>query len=121
MSSDECSLWRDPLFSPGDGFPLGPPLEFWADCADPPSTIGVRPYSLHGVVPVPSGSYPDSVTYDYDADRQITTVRCTDGSSVTLARHTKPGPTPASTSGYTDGDPKNPPPEEMGQPDYQAD
>ncbi|MGH3753330.1 MAG: hypothetical protein ACRDRP_11640 [Pseudonocardiaceae bacterium] len=45
----------------------------------------------------------------------------TDGSLVPLLKHTKPGPTPPTdTSGVVDGNPKNPPPEEMMNPDYQA-
>jgi hypothetical protein len=42
-------LWRDPLATPGDRFPLGPPAEFWAESEDEPSTVGTRPFSLRGV------------------------------------------------------------------------
>lgn len=44
-------LWRDPLFIPGDRFPLGPP--HWDGCEDEPSGPTTRPFSLRGVVAGP--------------------------------------------------------------------
>ncbi len=122
MSDQHTPLWRDPLSTPGDRFPLGPPPEFWSDCDDEPSEVGIRPFSLRGVFAVPTGEVGSSVTYDYDPERQIGVVRGADGEEIPLVKHTKPGATTSETSGYpTDGDPKNPPPEEMHPPDYQDD
>ncbi|MBV9314938.1 MAG: putative ATP-grasp-modified RiPP [Pseudonocardia sp.] len=115
-------LWRDPLSTPGDRFPLGPPPDYWAECHDEPSEMGIRPYCLRGVIPVPTDDGKSDITYSYDPVRQIGLVRRADGQDVPLAKHTKPGATRPETSGYpTDGDPKNPPPEEMHPPDYQSD
>ena len=120
-SVDGVQLWRDPLFSPGDRFPLGPPPEFWSQSDERPSPVGIRPFSLRSLTTVDPDPAGEPVTYDYDPGRQVTMVRRADGSTVTLSKHTKPGPTPGATSGYTDGSPKNPPPEEMGPADYQSD
>lgn len=48
--SQPSPLWRDPLFSPGDRFPLGPPRGYWDDCYNEPSGAATRPFSLRGVV-----------------------------------------------------------------------
>jgi putative ATP-grasp target RiPP len=116
-------VWRDPLSTPGDRFPLGPPPEFWADSDDEPSEVGIRPYSLRGVVAAPKAEVGLDVSYSYDPERQITLVRDTDGVVVPLSKHTKPGPTPSvGTSETRDGGgPGNPPGEEMLPPDYQED
>jgi len=111
----------DPLAPVSSRFPLGPPPEYWTECDDEPSEAGVRPYSLRGVVSVSSGQ-GSTLTYRYDPDLQIGFVQDRDGNEVKLAKHTNPGATPASTTGYPgDGDPQKPPPEEMGAPDYQTD
>lgn len=113
-------VWRDPLSTPGDRFPLGPPPEYWTDCDDEPSEVGIRPYLLRGAVPAPKAEVEPGVTYTYDPEQQITLVHDADGAVVPLSKHTKPGPTKPEKSGYqTDGDPNNPPPEEMTAPDYQ--
>jgi hypothetical protein len=115
-------LWRDPLFTPGDRFPLGPPPEFWSDCDHQPSEVGTRPYSLRGVVAIPKGEIDSDVIFTYDPERQITLVHGADGSVLPLSKHTKPGPTPSpGTSETRDGDGTNPPSEEMFPPDYQQD
>jgi hypothetical protein len=111
----------DPLAPTSSRFPLGPPAEYWSSCHDRPSETGDRPYSLRGVVPV-LGQPGSTPVYSYDPRRQVGLVRGPDGQYVELAKHTNPGATPASTTGYPgDGDPNNPPPEEMGAPDYQTD
>ena len=79
-------LWRDPLSTPGDRFPLGPPPEFWADSDDEPSEVGIRPYSLRGVVVAPKAEVGLDVSYSYDPGRQITLVRDTDGVVVPLSK-----------------------------------
>lgn len=115
-------LWRDPLATPGDRFPLGPPPEFWAESDDGPSTVGTRPFSLRGVVAAPEADVGPDVTYVYDPERQITLVRDAHGEVVPLSRHTKPGVTPsAGTSETRDGDGSPPSGEEMFPPDYQQD
>lgn len=114
------SPWRDPLFTPGDRFPLGPPPEFWTAQHEQPSDGGARPYSLRHAVPVGQDDGGSEVRYGYDPVRQIGMVHGPGGEDIPLLKHTKPGPTQGDTSGYTDGDPKNPPPEEM-TPDYQSD
>jgi putative ATP-grasp target RiPP len=114
-------LWRDPLFSPGDRFPLGPPRGYWDDCDDEPSGPTTRPFSLRGVVAGPRLGTPPDWHYSYCPERQVAFIRDKDGSLVPLAKHTKPGPTPATSSATPDGDPRNPPPEEMTAADYQAD
>jgi hypothetical protein len=115
-------LWSDPLFSPGDRFPLGPPNWHWEGCEDEPSGRETRPFSLRGVVAGPRPAPDLGTYYGYCEDRQVGLVRDDDGSMVPLLRHTRPGPTEAQTTGYkTDGNPNNPPPEEMGDPDYQTD
>jgi putative ATP-grasp target RiPP len=121
MTDHVFPLWRDPLFSPGDRFPLGPPPEFWSDSQDEPSAVGTRPYSLRGVVPAAKSDVAPDVTYTYDPLRQIGLVRGVDGTVVPLSKHTQPGPTPGGTSFIGDSDPKNPPPEEMNPNDYQTD
>ena len=117
-------LWRDPLFTPGDRFPLGPPNWHWEGSEEDPCGSPARPFSLGGVV---AGPRPDataqSLYYRYCPDRQIAVVHRDDGGPVVpMLKHTKPGPTQAQTTGYPgDGNPANPPPEEMGDPDYQSD
>lgn len=113
-------LWRDPLFSPGDRFPLGPPHWHWEGCEDEPSGPTTRPFSLRGVVAGPRMDAEVHWPYRYCEDRQVALVHDDDGSAVPLLKHTKPGPTPV-TSGTVDGLPSRPPPEEMASPDYQSD
>jgi hypothetical protein len=113
-------LWSDPLSSPDQRFPLGPPSEYWTECDDEPSGVAARPYSIRGVVALSTEQGP-RVTHSYDTERQIGLIRDSNGQDVPLLKHTKPGATPAPTTGYRDGDPNNPPPEEMGSPDYQTD
>jgi hypothetical protein len=113
-------LWRDPLFSPGDRFPLGPPRWHWDGCEDEPSGSTTRPFSLRGVVAGPRMDAEVRWPYRYCPERQVALVHLDDGSAVPLLKHTKPGPTPV-TSGTVDGQPGRPPPEEMASPDYQSD
>jgi hypothetical protein len=113
-------LWRDPLFSPGDRFPLGPPHWHWEGCEDEPSGPATRPFSLRGVVAGPRMDVELDWPYRYCEDRQVAFVHSDDGSRVPYLKHTKPGPTPV-TSGNTDGQPGKAPPEEMASPDYQSD
>ncbi|MGH3721666.1 MAG: hypothetical protein ACRDRI_23035 [Pseudonocardiaceae bacterium] len=48
MSAQPTPLWRDPLFSPGDRFPLGPPRGILEDCQEGPSGPETRhPASRH--------------------------------------------------------------------------
>ncbi len=119
--STSTPLWRDPLFSPGDRFPLGPPRWHWEGSEDQPTGSSTRPFSLRGVVAGPRVDAPSGWHYRYCEERQVAYVHSADGTAVPLAKHTRPGPTPAATSGTSDGDPRNPPPEEMGSPDYQSD
>lgn len=114
-------LWRDPLFSPGDRFPLGPPRGILVDCQEGPSCPATRPFSLRHVVAGARLDTPPTSRYTYCHQRQIALVHGDDGAVVPLLKHTKPGPTNAGTSFQTDGDPKNPPPEEMNPPDHQND
>lgn len=115
--------WADPLCTPGSQFPLAPPVWWWEGSEDEPSAdLSVRPFSLRGVVAGTRMDAPDPWTYDYDPVRQIGVYRNSVGEIVKLNKHTKPGVTPAETTGIkSDGDPKNPPPEEMGNKDYQSD
>lgn len=121
MSENRTPLWRDPLFSPGDRFPLGPPRGVMDDCQEGPSGPTTRPFSLHHVVAGARLDTPPTWRYTYCHERQIALVYDEDGSLVPLLKHTKPGATPgATTSGGPDGDPRDPPPpEEVGSPDYQ--
>jgi putative ATP-grasp target RiPP len=119
--SHSTPLWRDPLFSPGDRFPLGPSRGIFDDCQEGPSGPATRPFSLRHVVAGPRVGAPPSLGYTYCHERQIALVQDEDGSLVPLLKHTQPGPTPAATSATPDGDPNNPPPEEMLAPDYQND
>jgi hypothetical protein len=112
--------WRDPLFSPGDRFPLGAPQGFSDGRDDEPSGSGTRPFSLSGVVTGPRMDVDLGVHYRYCPERQVSSVLSAEGSYEPLLKHTQPGPTPV-TSGTTDGDPRNPPPEEMASPDHQSD
>lgn len=120
LSTSPTPQWRDPLFSPGDRFPLGPPQGYWDGRDDEPSGPGTRPFSLRGVVQGPRMDVDLGAHYRYCPERQVSLVLSDDGSFEPLLKHTNPGPTPV-TSGYSDGDPKNPPPEEMANPDYQSD
>jgi hypothetical protein len=113
-------LWRDPLFSPADRFPLGPTRWHWEGSEDGPSGSATRPFSLRGVVAGTRMDVEVSWPYQYCPERQVAFVRCDDGSMVPYLKHTKPGPTPV-TSGTVDGQPGKPPPEEMASPDYQSD
>ncbi|MGH9207792.1 MAG: hypothetical protein ACRD1G_14760, partial [Acidimicrobiales bacterium] len=102
--------------------PLGPPRGILEDCQEGPSGPEIRPFSLRHVVPGARLDTPATWRYIYCHERQIALVYAEDGSLVPLLRHTKPGATPpVDTSYVTDGDPNNPPPEEMINPDYQAD
>jgi putative ATP-grasp target RiPP len=115
-------LWRDPLFSPGDRFPLGPPRGVMDNCEEGPSGSATRPFSLRHVV---AGAHLDEVPklrWTYCHDKQIAMVYDEDGSLTPyLGSHTKPGPTPGDTSGYAGGpDGAGPDDEEVGDPDYQT-
>lgn len=120
LTSSPTPQWRDPLFSPGDRFPLGAPDGYAEGWTDEPSTGGARPFSLREVVTGPRLDVDLGVHYRYCPQRQVSLVMTDDGAFEPLLKHTQPGPTPV-TSGTTDGDPKNPPPEEMASPDYQSD
>ncbi|MGH3569721.1 MAG: putative ATP-grasp-modified RiPP [Pseudonocardia sp.] len=116
--------WADPLFTPGDQFRLSPPAWWWDGSEEHPTQDpDVRPFSLRGVVAGPAAeTVHDGWTYEYDAVRQIGVARSPDGTVIEMNKHTKPGATPAATTGTTqDGDPRNPPPEEMGDKDFQTD
>lgn len=122
MSERSAPLWRDPLFSPGDRFPLGPPHGILEDCREGPSPAAIRPFSLRHVVPGARLDTPPTWRYTYCHERQIALVYDEDGSLVPLLRHTKPGVTPpVDTSGFVDGQPGHAPPEELMNPDYQTD
>jgi putative ATP-grasp target RiPP len=122
LSDHPTPLWRDPLFSPGDRFPLGPAHGIMDNCYEGPSSPATRPFSLRHVV---AGARLDAAPpwrYTYCHDRQIALIYDEDGSLVPLLKHTKPGATPSpGTSATPDGNPKNPPPEEMLPADYQTD
>lgn len=115
--------WSDPLCTPGGQFPLASPAWWWEGSEEDPSTdLSVRPFSLRGVVVGRRADAPDQWTYDYDHVRQVGVFRNPAGEAIELNKHTRPGVTPADTTGIrSDGDPKNPPPEEMGDKDYQSD
>lgn len=122
--SEELSVsptppWRDPLFSPGNRFPLGPPQGYWEGRDDEPSGAA-RPFSLRGVVTGPRVDADLGAYYRYCPQRQIALALSEDGVFEPLLRHTQPGPTPV-TSGFPDGQKDNPPPEEMADPDFQSD
>jgi putative ATP-grasp target RiPP len=122
MSERPVPLWRDPLFSPGDRFPLGPSRGILEDCQEEPSPPGTRPFSLRHVVAGPRLDTPPTWRSTYCHERQIAMVYDEDGSLVPLLRHTKPGATPPTdTTFIPDQDPRNPPPEELLPPDYQPD
>lgn len=119
LVEDTVSMWSDPLASPGDRFPLGPPRGVLEDWSDGPSGPGTRPYSLRRVVAGARLDAPARWRFSYCPVQQVGLVHESDGSVVPLVKHTKPGPTPGTTSGVPDGDPRKPPPEEMGPSDYQ--
>ncbi|MGH3697683.1 MAG: putative ATP-grasp-modified RiPP [Pseudonocardiaceae bacterium] len=122
MSEHPIPLWRDPLFSPGDRFPLGPPRGVMDNCQEGPSGPETRPFSLRHVVAGARLDTPPPWRYTYCHERQIALVHDEDGSLVPLLKHTQPGATPSpGTSATPDGDPNNPPPEEMLPPDHQND
>lgn len=119
MPEHPPSFWRDPLFSPGDRFPLGPPRGILSNCHEGPSGPETRPFSLRHVV---AGSRLDTLPtarYTYCHERQIALVHDEDGSLIPLLRHTRPGPTPEQKSGL-DPDGQRPG-EEVGAPDWQPD
>ncbi len=120
MAEHRAPLWRDPLFSPGDRFPLGPPRGIMDNCHEGPSGPATRPFSLRRVVAGARLDTPPVWRYVYCSQRQIALVYDEDGALVPLLKHTQPGPTPGETSGSGDGQGPNPPPEEVGNPDYQA-
>lgn len=122
MSTPATPRWRDPLFSPGDRFPLGPPPGFWDGADDEPSGTATRPFSMRHLVPGTRMDVPSPRRYSYCHERQVALVHAEDGTVIEMAKHTTPGATPkATTEMDRDGDPKNPPPEEMTGPDYQSD
>ncbi|MGI9002672.1 MAG: hypothetical protein ACR2GH_13550 [Pseudonocardia sp.] len=121
MPEHPVSPWRDPLVSSGDRFPLGPPRGILVDCQEGPSGSETRPFSLRHAVAGPRVDTPPSWHYIYCHERQIALVHGGNGEPVPMLRHTKPGPTQGGTSFTTDGDPNNPPPEEMNPPDHQDD
>lgn len=50
MSAHPAPLWRDPLFSPGDRFPLGPPRGIVDNCQEGSSGAATRPFSRTGAI-----------------------------------------------------------------------
>jgi putative ATP-grasp target RiPP len=120
MPEYSAPLWRDPLFSPGDRFPLGPPCGIMDNCQEGPSGPATRPFSLRRVVAGARLDDPPAWRYTYCPQRQLALVHDEDGSVVPLLKHTQPGATPGATSGSGDGQGPNPPPEEVGNPDYQT-
>lgn len=120
MSEYRAPLWRDPLFSPGDRFPLGPPRGIMDDCQEGPSSPATRPFSLRRLVAGTRLDAPPAWRYTYCPQRQIALVYDADGALIPLLKHTQPGATPGATSGSGDGQGPEPPPEEVGNPDYQT-
>jgi putative ATP-grasp target RiPP len=121
MSEHPAPLWRDPLFSPGDRFPLGPPRGILKDCQEGPSGPSTRPFSLRHVVAGDRIDTPPTLRWTYCHERQIALVYDEDGSLVPLLRHTQPGATaPETSNGRADGQHPGGP-EEMTAPDYQTD
>jgi len=120
VSENRTPFWRDPLFSPGDRFPLGPPRGVFDDCREGPSELATRPFSLRGVVAGGRLDEPPAWCYTYCPDRQIAFVHGENGSLTPLLKHTKPGATPGQTSGGGDGQGPTPPPEEVSNPDWQS-
>lgn len=114
-------LWAEPLFTPGDRFPLGPSEGFATDRYDEPSSAGARPFSLRGLSAGAVIDEPASVAFGYDENYQVMTMRDGAGRDIRLGSHTRPGVTPGSTTGTTDGQPGQAPPEEVGAGDYQSD
>ncbi|MGQ0779297.1 MAG: putative ATP-grasp-modified RiPP [Pseudonocardiales bacterium] len=121
MSEHRAPFWRDPLFSPGDRFPLGPPRGIMDNSDEGPSGPVTRPFSLRHVVAGDRLDTPPTWRYTYCHERQIALVYDEDGSLIPLLKHTKPGATQGATSGGGDGQGPNRPPEEVGPPDHQAD
>jgi len=122
MSQSPAPLWRDPLFSPGDRFPLGPPRGIMDNCHEGPSGPATRPFSLRHVVAGPRLDEAPASRWTYCPERQVAMVYDQDGALTPyLGKHTQPGPTPAETSGHSGGpDGNKPDPEEVGDPDYQS-
>lgn len=98
MPENRTPLWRDPLFSPGDRFPLGPPRGVMDDCQEGPSGPATRPFSLRHVVAGARLDTPPTWRYIYCHERQVALVYDEDGSLVPLLKHTKPGATPGATT-----------------------
>jgi putative ATP-grasp target RiPP len=115
-------LWRDPLFSPGDRFPLGPSRGIMEDCQDEPSGPATRPFSLRYVVAGDRIDTAPTLDWTYCHERQIALVYDEDGSLTPWAgAHTKPGATAQETSnGRADGQQPGGA-EEMTAPDHQTD
>jgi putative ATP-grasp target RiPP len=116
-------LWRDPLFSPGDRFPLGPPRGIVENCHEGPSGPATRPFSLRHVV---AGAHLDqapTLRWTYCPQRQVAMVYDENGSLVPYAgSRTRLEVTPEKTTGYIGGpDGAGPGDEEVADPDYQAD
>jgi putative ATP-grasp target RiPP len=72
------------------------------------------------VVPGARLNDPPVRRYTYCPQRQIALVHDEDGALVPLLKHTQPGATPGETSGSSDGQGPETPPEEVGNPDYQS-
>jgi putative ATP-grasp target RiPP len=119
MSTRPVPLWRDPLFSPGDRFPLGPPRGIMDNCHEGPSDPATRPFSLRHVTAGGRLDTPPTWRYTYCPERQIALVYEEDGSLVPLLRHTRPGPTPGQKSNMDPDGQK--PGEEVGSPDWAQD
>ncbi|MPZ67867.1 MAG: hypothetical protein GEU83_21100 [Pseudonocardiaceae bacterium] len=91
------------------------------NCHEEPSGPETRPFSLRHVVAGARLDTPPTWRYTYCHERQIALVH-DEGSLTPLLKHTRPGPTPSpGTSATPDGDPRNPPPEEMLAPDHATD
>jgi putative ATP-grasp target RiPP len=91
------------------------------NCHEGPSGPFTRPFSLRHVVPRARLDTPPTWRYTYCHERQIALIYDADGSLVPLLKHTQPGATPGQTTGHQGTpDGKNPSPEEVGDPDYQA-
>ncbi|MGH3770631.1 MAG: putative ATP-grasp-modified RiPP [Pseudonocardiaceae bacterium] len=122
MSEYPAPLWHDPLFSPGDRFPLGPPHGIMDNCHEGPSGPATRPFSLRHVVAGARLDEAPPLRYEYCPQRQIALVYDEDGSLVPLLRHTQPGATPGATTGFVSTpDGQGGSPEEVTDPDHQED
>lgn len=113
---------RDPLFSPGDRFPLGPPRGVMQGSLEGPSGPATRPYSLRGVVAGARLCDGPAMPLVYCPERQVALVYDDNGRLVpTAGSHTRPGATPGETSGHISPDGQGGNDEEVGDPDHQED